>query len=63
MAAIHCYLARYPDDRLTVVALTSLDARCARLFREHPFYQAPDMVPVLRRLLSTDEFRRVTDPA
>ena len=44
-------------------ALTSLDARCARLFREHPFYQAPDMVPVLRRLLSTDEFRRVTDPA
>jgi RNA polymerase sigma factor (sigma-70 family) len=44
-------------------ALTTLDAQCARLFREHPFYDAPDIVPVLRRLLSSEEFRRVTDPA
>jgi RNA polymerase sigma factor (sigma-70 family) len=47
----------------TYEALTTLDAQCARLFREHPFYKAPDIVPALRRLLSTEEFRRVTDPA
>jgi hypothetical protein len=47
----------------TYEALTALDAQCARLFREHPFYKAPDIVPMLRRLLSTEEFRRATDPA
>jgi RNA polymerase sigma factor (sigma-70 family) len=47
----------------TYEALTTLDAQCARVFREHPFYKAPDIVPALRRLLSTEEFRRVTDPA
>jgi RNA polymerase sigma factor (sigma-70 family) len=44
-------------------ALATVDARCARVFREHPFYEAPDLVPALRRLLSTEEFRRATDPA
>jgi RNA polymerase sigma factor (sigma-70 family) len=47
----------------TYEALATLDAQCARVFREHPFYDAPDIVPVLRRLLSTEAFRRATDPA
>jgi RNA polymerase sigma factor (sigma-70 family) len=47
----------------TYEALAALDAQCARVFREHPFYDAPDIVPVLRRLLSTEAFRRATDPA
>ena len=45
----------------TYEALTTLDARCARIFREHPFYEAPDAVPALRRLIESDEFRRATD--
>src|SRR2546421_8937490 len=35
----------------TYEALSTLDARCARIFREHPFYEAPDAVPALRRLI------------
>jgi len=42
-------------------ALTVLDAQCARVYREHPFYEAPDIVPALRRLIESDEFRRATD--
>jgi len=30
-------------------------------YREHPFYEAPDIVPALRRLIESDEFRRATD--
>src|SRR5213083_1798838 len=29
-------------------ALAALDAQCARIFRDHPFYDAPDIVPALR---------------
>jgi RNA polymerase sigma factor (sigma-70 family) len=47
----------------TYQALTRLDARCARVFHEHPFYEAPDIVTVMRRLLATEEFQRLTDPA
>src|SRR2546426_523939 len=42
-------------------ALETLDARCADVFRQHPFYEAPDAVPALRRLIESDEFRRATD--
>src|SRR3989449_2793229 len=42
-------------------ALTALDAQCARVYREHPFYEAPDIVPALRRLIESEEFRRATD--
>jgi RNA polymerase sigma factor (sigma-70 family) len=45
----------------TYEALGALDAQCARIFREHPFYDAPDLVPALRRLIATDEFRRATE--
>jgi len=41
--------------------LTALDAQCARVYREHPFYEAPDIVPALRRLIESEEFRRATD--
>ena len=42
-------------------ALAALDAQCGRIFREHPYYEAPDIVPALRRLIDTDKFRRATD--
>jgi len=41
--------------------LAALDAQCARIFRDHPFYDAPDIVPALRSLIATDQFRRATD--
>lgn len=43
-------------------ALTTLDEQCAAVFREHPFYESPDVVPALRRLLRGPLFRRATDP-
>jgi RNA polymerase sigma factor (sigma-70 family) len=45
----------------TYEALTALDAQCARIYREHPFYEAPDVVPALRGLIESREFRRATD--
>jgi RNA polymerase sigma factor (sigma-70 family) len=45
----------------TYEALATLDAQCGRIFREHPFFDAPDIVPALRRLIRTDDFRRATD--
>jgi RNA polymerase sigma factor (sigma-70 family) len=42
-------------------AVGALDAQCARVYREHPFYEAPDAVPALRRLIENSEFRRATD--
>jgi RNA polymerase sigma factor (sigma-70 family) len=45
----------------TAEAVAALDAHCSRIFREHPFYDGPDIVPTLRRLIGTEEFRRATD--
>src|SRR5712664_3219806 len=45
----------------TSEALAALDAQCARIFREHPYYEGSDIVPALRRLIGTDEFRRATE--
>ncbi len=42
-------------------ALATLDDQCAEIFREHPFYESPDLVPALRRLLQGPLFRRATD--
>jgi RNA polymerase sigma factor (sigma-70 family) len=42
-------------------ALAGLDARCARIYRDHPFYEPPDLVAALRRLIESREFRRATD--
>jgi len=42
-------------------ALATLDDQCGEVFREHPFYESPDLVPALRRLLQGPLFRRATD--
>ena len=34
-------------------ALSTLDEKCAEIFRGHPFYKAPDLAPMLRRLVTT----------
>jgi hypothetical protein len=31
--------------------LATLDAQCAEVFRQHPFYESPDFAPAVRRLL------------
>ena len=44
-------------------ALRTLDDQCADVFREHPFHTAPDLVPALRRLVDSPDFRRATELA
>ena len=45
----------------TAAVLSTLDARCGEIFRQHPFYEPPDFVPALRRLLADPELRRALD--
>ena len=45
----------------TAGALATLDARCGEIFRQHPLYEPPGLVPALRRLLADPEFRRALD--
>jgi len=33
--------------------LSTLDEKCAEIFRGHPFYKEPDLAPMLRRLVAT----------
>ena len=33
-------------------ALSTLDEKFAEIFRGHPFYKAPDLAPMLRRLVA-----------
>jgi len=42
-------------------ALTILDRQCGEVFRQHPFYESPDLVPALRRLLASPDFQRATE--
>jgi RNA polymerase sigma factor (sigma-70 family) len=42
-------------------ALTTLDDRCADIFRQHPLHDSPDLVYALRRLLASPEFTQVTE--
>jgi RNA polymerase sigma factor (sigma-70 family) len=42
-------------------ALTTLDRQCGEVFRQHPFYESPDLVRSLRRLLASPDFRRATE--
>lgn len=42
-------------------ALVTLDAQCADIFRQHPFAEPQDLVPALRALIESAEFRRATD--
>jgi hypothetical protein len=32
--------------------INKLDGKCAEIFHGHPFYEAPDLAPMLRRLLA-----------
>jgi len=41
--------------------LTTLDMQCGEIFRQHPFYESPDLVPALRRLLSSPDFQGATE--
>src|SRR6201998_2574890 len=38
-------------------ALGTLDEKCAEIFRGHPFYKAPDLAPMLRRLVARTHIR------
>ena len=42
-------------------ALATLDEQYADVFRQHPFYAAPDLVQAVRQIIDSPEFRRVTD--
>lgn len=42
-------------------ALATLDEQYADVFRQHPFYSAPDLVQALRQIIDSPELRRVTD--
>jgi RNA polymerase sigma factor (sigma-70 family) len=42
-------------------ALATLDRQYAQVYRQHPFYESPDLVPALRQLLGSPEFQRATD--
>jgi RNA polymerase sigma factor (sigma-70 family) len=47
--------------RTKAEALTTLDAQCSEVFRQHAFYPSRDLVPALRRLLAGPSFKRATD--
>ena len=39
----------------------TLDRQYADVYRRHPFYEGQDLVPALRRLLESPEYRRATE--
>jgi RNA polymerase sigma factor (sigma-70 family) len=41
--------------------IRTLDDQYADLYRQHPFYAAPDLAPMLRRLVESPAFRRATE--
>lgn len=47
----------------TYEAITTVDEQHAEIYRQHPFYDSPDVVQALRRLIDSAEFRRATDLA
>ena len=42
-------------------ALTTLDEQYAAIYRDHPFYESPDLIRTLRRLVESPEFRSAAD--
>jgi RNA polymerase sigma factor (sigma-70 family) len=38
-------------------AINTLDGKCAEIFRGHPFYKAPDLGPMLRRLVERPDLK------
>ena len=45
----------------TYEAIATLDEQYAEIYRQHPFYDSPDLVQALRRLLGSHDFRQATD--
>src|SRR3989449_5498564 len=45
----------------TYEAIATLDEQYADVYRQHPFYDSPDLVHALRRLLEGHAFRRAAD--
>jgi RNA polymerase sigma factor (sigma-70 family) len=45
----------------TSTAIATLDEQYAAIYRQHPFYEPPDLVQALRRLIDSPDFRRLTD--
>jgi RNA polymerase sigma factor (sigma-70 family) len=45
----------------TSTVIATLDEQYVAIYRQHPFYEPPDLVQVLRRLVDSPDFRRVTD--
>jgi hypothetical protein len=43
--------------------LSTLDAQCAEIFRQHPFHECPDMVRALKALLASADSSRQPPPA
>jgi RNA polymerase sigma factor (sigma-70 family) len=50
-------------SRTNAETLTTLDAQCGEIFRQHPFHEPPTVIPALRELLQSSLFRRATDPS
>jgi RNA polymerase sigma factor (sigma-70 family) len=42
-------------------AIRTVDKQYAEIYRQHPFYESPDLADLLRRLIETPGFRRATD--
>jgi RNA polymerase sigma factor (sigma-70 family) len=45
----------------TYETIRTLDDQCAEIYRQHPFYEPPDLAPMLRRLIESPAFRQATD--
>ena len=42
----------------TYETIRTLDDQYANIYRQHPFYEPPDLAPMLRRLVESPDFRR-----
>jgi hypothetical protein len=45
----------------TYETIRTLDDQCAEIYCQHPFYEPPDLAPMLRRLIESPAFRQATD--
>jgi RNA polymerase sigma factor (sigma-70 family) len=45
----------------TYGTIRTLDDRYADIYRQQPFYESPDLVPMLRRLVESPDFKRATN--
>jgi hypothetical protein len=45
----------------TYETVKTLDAECADIYRRHPFYKAPDLAQMVRRLVESPALKRATD--